>query len=65
MNEQLKTICFILITLAILVSAGFYCWSTYQKIDLQYQKINLEYCKIDLKYCPSSNYSDRILFPGK
>ena len=31
MKELIKIICFVLITLAILTSAGFYCWETYKK----------------------------------
>ena len=31
MNQLIKTICLILITLAILVGVGFYSWSIFQK----------------------------------
>jgi len=31
MKEIIKTICLILITLAVLVGIGFYCWSIYQE----------------------------------
>ena len=31
MNEKLKTICLILITLSIVIASGFYCWSIYKE----------------------------------
>ncbi len=31
MNNRLKTICLVLITLAILIGVGFYCWSVLER----------------------------------
>lgn len=38
MNEKLKTICLILITITIVVGTGFYCWETYKKQNFYSQK---------------------------
>ena len=42
--KELKSILLILITLAILISAGFYCWNIYQKQVLHQEKEN---CRLD------------------
>jgi len=31
MSQKIKTICLVLITLAILSAVGFYCWSVYER----------------------------------
>lgn len=34
MKEKIKTICLVLITIAILVIAGVYSWKSYQQIEI-------------------------------
>ena len=31
MNEKLKIICFVLITIAVVISAIFYCWDVWER----------------------------------
>lgn len=50
MNQKIKTTCFILIALAILLGVGFYGWNIWQKQQIatsgkQFQKIDAECIK--------------------
>ena len=31
MNEKIKIICFVLITIAVVISAVFYCWNVWER----------------------------------
>ena len=61
-NQQIKTICLVLITLTIMVSAGFYVWDTIEKqsyFEKQEQEQWLE------KYKAKIQVGEKILFPDE
>ena len=60
MNEKIKTICLIFITLAIIIGIGFHCWGIYKEQRYYSQKQDcIEKCVRESKDI-IQNYSDRL-----
>lgn len=48
MSEKLKTICLIAITIAIVVSVVFYCWSIYENWKIDKMKLEISRLKTEI-----------------
>ena len=63
MSQKIKTICLVLITLAILSAVGFYCWSVYEQ-QVYFERDEMFRKNLSVGYVKLLESIERELYPN-